>query len=135
MSEPLGVAVDVWRVSGSLFQFLVLHRALWGDEFEGDWAWSTPGGGLEPGEDPHAAAARELREETGLELELVATRCGLPTTVVFAAEAPSDADVALSPEHDRFDWLTPREARLRCLPLWANEHLGCVARSLGHDDE
>ena len=135
MSEPLGVAVDVWRRSGSLLRFLVLHRALWGPEFEGDWAWSTPGGGLEPGEDPHAAAARELREETGLELDLVATRCGPPTTIVFAAEAPVDAEVTLSPEHDRFDWLTPREARLRCLPLWANEHLACVARSLGHDDE
>jgi 8-oxo-dGTP pyrophosphatase MutT (NUDIX family) len=135
VSEPLGVAVDVWRRSGLLLHFLVLHRALWGPAFEGDWAWSTPGGGLEPGEDPHAAAARELREETGLELELVPTSCGPPTTVVFAARAPANAEVALSTEHDRFDWLTPREARLRCLPLWANEHLACVARSLGQDDE
>ena len=27
--------------------------------------WNTPGGGLEPGEDYHAGASRELTEETG----------------------------------------------------------------------
>lgn len=33
--------------------------------------WFTPGGGLEPGETPHEAALREVREETGLTLESV----------------------------------------------------------------
>jgi ADP-ribose pyrophosphatase len=30
-----------------------------------DFAWEVPGGGLEPGEPPEAAAQRELREESG----------------------------------------------------------------------
>ena len=35
---------------------------------EGSW-WNTTGGGLDEGETPRQAAARELREETGLQVD------------------------------------------------------------------
>jgi ADP-ribose pyrophosphatase YjhB (NUDIX family) len=57
----LGVSVSVWRDG----KVLLVER---GKEPKGIWAF--PGGHVEPGESLEAAAARELREETGLSVRL-----------------------------------------------------------------
>ena len=44
-------------------EFLVIHRRRYGD-------WCLPKGKLHPGETPEQAALREVREETGYEVEL-----------------------------------------------------------------
>lgn len=60
--EPLGA--EVWVTdSGFRYVLLVRHRIR---------GWVPPGGMVEPGESPRAAAARELLEETGLRVELLA---------------------------------------------------------------
>jgi 8-oxo-dGTP pyrophosphatase MutT (NUDIX family) len=50
---------------------LLLH---WRDPADGVTFWEPPGGGLEPGESPLAAARRELHEETGLPADAVFDR-------------------------------------------------------------
>lgn len=50
----------------SLDRILLIRSALVAREPEKGHAWFTPGGGLEWGEDPAKAAARELHEEVGL---------------------------------------------------------------------
>ena len=46
-------------------QRLLLLRSV--DPADGSVFWFPPGGGIEPGEDPPAAAVREVWEETGLQ--------------------------------------------------------------------
>jgi hypothetical protein len=45
-----------------------------------------------------------LLEETGLALPIRRVELDSPGWFVYIAEAGSDADVLLSPEHDRFIW-------------------------------
>lgn len=116
-----GVAIVVWRRSRTV-EVLLLHRSVFGADFEGDWAWTTPGGERRTGERPRDAAERELSEETGLALALEPTTseiapAGEHHLAVYVAEAPHDAEVRLSDEHDRFEWVR-REELSRCLPAW-----------------
>lgn len=52
-------------------------------------AWLPPGGHVEPNEDPVQAVLREVREETGLDVEVVpADRHGMHFATVERIEAP-----------------------------------------------
>jgi 8-oxo-dGTP pyrophosphatase MutT (NUDIX family) len=113
---PYACCVVVWRRGAAEPEFLVLHRAHEGPDYGGDWAWTPPSGARQPGEEPRAAATRELSEETGLELTLARIEPLIEDVALYLAEAPVDVEVELDREHDGFRWLPLDEAAALCLP-------------------
>ncbi|GAA1921476.1 hypothetical protein GCM10009775_12430 [Microbacterium aoyamense] len=57
-------------------------------------AWTLPGGGLEPGEDPEKAVRREVREETGYRV-VVDELLGIHSRVIPAARRITPAEQPL----------------------------------------
>ena len=99
--------------------FLVAHRSP-----DGGGYWHTIAGGVEEGEEWHAAALRELREETGLEAvelqpigefsyvrESWESEPGLHVDVhAFLLDVEPGWEPALNDEHDEYRWLPRNEA-------------------------
>jgi 8-oxo-dGTP pyrophosphatase MutT (NUDIX family) len=103
-------------------RFLILHRA------PPDAYWSTMAGVVEHGEQFLDAAARELREETGLAAAI--SDLAMPQTYVvppalrdeyepgvsevtiqnYVIEVPADWEPALNDEHDDYRWLVATDA-------------------------
>ncbi|HTO54778.1 MAG TPA: NUDIX domain-containing protein [Myxococcota bacterium] len=119
----LGTAVYAERDG----KILILKRATG----EASGAWYTPGGGLDPGEEPAECARRELYEETGLvpsgPLELVGlvpmTFYGAEGFVVAFACACLEGEPSLSHEHSAARWVDPLEYRDRYCSTAAIEKL------------
>ncbi len=104
-TPPYGAAVVVHRRTGERWEYLTLHRAHHGPDFDGEWAWGPPSGARFPGEDADRCAARELFEETGLRLAPQPVETDSRDWLVYCTEADPNAQMRLSPEHDRFAWL------------------------------
>ena len=112
------VDVYVLRRGAEGLSCLVLRRAA-GGRCPG--SWETVHGHIEEGERPWQAAARELKEETGLAPERLYNLSRVEAfyqhredevalVPVFVAFVDPGAAVRLGPEHDAHDWLAPSAA-------------------------
>lgn len=121
MTEARVASVDVYllRRTTAGWETLVLQRAE-GTRCTG--AWEAVHGHIEEGEKPQDAAVREVREETGLEIERLYNlevspfylhRPDMVMLAVAFAAFPCDGEVTLGPEHARYEWLPVDEAMKR----------------------
>ena len=124
--KPYGASIVVFRASSNGIEFLMLHRAHLGLDFEGAWAWTPPSGARQRNESIDSCAQRELMEESGLTLAIQLTRLGTEDWSIYIAEAPANSAIKLDSEHDRFEWLTADRAISRCQPEVPNRLL-CAA--------
>lgn len=102
---------------------LQLGRGLLG----GDRRWLTIGGGLEPGETLAEAAAREMREETGISVEPAALGRPLGTTVIrytaFGVLPVTDYLTYFAVALDEAEPSLAHQSRLERLTIEAHEWL------------
>lgn len=63
MREVVAAGALVWRMAGDDLEVVIVHRPSYDD-------WSIPKGKLKEGEPLHAAAVREVEEETGVPISL-----------------------------------------------------------------
>ena len=118
MSEPVEIALGLVLRSGRI---LVQRRG--GDPGLGE-VWEFPGGKIGPGEARETAVAREVAEETGIEVrvgELLSAHCHAYAdrrvalyAYLCVPLAPDGTPSALGPTGWR--WVTPEECRRLDMP-------------------
>ncbi len=120
------VAVIAYLVQGD--KFLLLKRNTY------PYIWAPPGGHLNRNEPPEAGLKREVLEETGLEIDVVAPVNtwfgdwnGQPLLSIDYLGRIVGGNLRLSAEHSAYAWVSVEDLR-RGKPIALNPRLGFTLR-------
>lgn len=87
--------------------------------------WDLPGGSIRYTENSFEGLLREIKEETALKVRIIkpirvfdAIKTRVHMTIVTYVCEYRDGEVVLSDEHERFYWVTAKEAESMKLPVW-----------------
>lgn len=117
---------------------LILRKSLQERLAKDMHGWDFPGGGLEPSEPLMDALSREVMEETGLEVKVVAPAYVYDEIqeekhliiIKFACCQPTGT-LKLSTEHDFHCWVPINELQQREFPEWMKEEIRRAYRIFG----
>lgn len=123
--------VVVYRHAPAGIEYLILHRAHHGPDYEGDWAWTPPSGARQPGEPIEVCAMRELYEEVGLQVPVRRVNGESAEWAIYLAEVEPEETIRLHDrEHDRFEWVDLNTALSRCRPVKVSDGIALAARNI-----
>ena len=93
--------------------------------------WEIPGGKTDPSKDPHLELKREVKEETGLEIEIIKPLnvqhfrredLGAITMIIFECKNLGTDDVVLNKEeHSEFIWTNLEDSKEKLTPFFHGE--------------
>jgi 8-oxo-dGTP pyrophosphatase MutT (NUDIX family) len=135
------IDVYVIRRNGGDWRVLTLQRA---PDTKRPNSWEMVHGKIDADERPERAAVREVREETGLEIDALYNLAVNPfylhesqtvqLAIVFTAFVADDSQVVLSEEHQGYEWLSLDDACSRFTWPRAAHALRDAARLLSSGD-
>jgi 8-oxo-dGTP diphosphatase len=128
MNKPYKIAAKAIIFDGD--RVLILRKSKEERLAKDTHGWDFPGGGLEPCEPLMDALAREVKEETGLTVKVVAPAYIYDEIqeekhliiIKFACDQPS-GELVLSSEHESHFWVSMDELDKGEFPEWMKEEI------------